>query len=277
VVVLALPVAGLLHALFIVESGGDYLHARLLMPSLFALLAPFAAVPWSRKLLAPALMIAVWAVVAVAFLRPAIHQGFVPLTAYGVPEGRELMTKLALPGRRPILAEDFVFVDGPLAKRLQQRGERALVINTSKQPILDATPQRTTLVSVASGISGYRAGPDVLVHEYNSLADPVGSHMPPTSHSGAGHRKRKGYPWILALVAKPGVTEGASARRIAAARAALQCGELRDLLASTEDPMGLDTFWSNLSGAVGRTRFVVPRDEFAAERAFCGHEGTIRP
>src|SRR5262245_8718136 len=28
----ALPVAGLLHAFFIVESGGDYLHARLLLP-----------------------------------------------------------------------------------------------------------------------------------------------------------------------------------------------------------------------------------------------------
>jgi arabinofuranosyltransferase len=101
--------------------------------------------------------------------------------------------------------------------------------------------------------------------------------MPPTPHSGAGHRKRKGYPWVLALVARPGVTEGFSARRIAAARAALQCGELRDLVASTEDPMGLDTFWTNLTGAVGRTRFVVPRDELAAEREFCGHAGTIRP
>src|SRR5262249_22022543 len=50
IVVLALPVAGALHALFIVKSGGDYLHARLLMPSLFALLAPFAAVPWHRRL-----------------------------------------------------------------------------------------------------------------------------------------------------------------------------------------------------------------------------------
>jgi arabinofuranosyltransferase len=277
VVVLALPVAGLLHALFIVKSGGDYLHARLLMPSLFALLAPFAAVPWSRKLLAPALAIAVWAMVAIAFLRPAIHQGFVPVTAYGVAEGRDLMTAFALPGRRPILAEDFIFVDGPLAKRLQARGEKALVINTQKKPILDATPQRTTLVSIASGISGYLAGPDVLVHEYNSLADPVGSHMPPNPNSGPGHRKRKGYPWVFALVTKPGVTDGFDARRIAAARAALQCGELRDLVASTEDPLDLGTFWSNLTGAIGRTRLVVPRDEFAAERDFCGDKGTIRP
>ncbi len=277
VVVLALPVAGLLHALFIVKSGGDYLHARLLLPSLFALLAPVAAVPWSRKLLAPVVVVGIWALVAAGFLRPAIHNGFVPLTDRGVAEGRDLMTSLTRPGHRPIRAEDFIFVDGPLAKRLQERGEKALVINTAKQPILDATPQRTTLVSLASGISGYLAGPDVLVHEYNSLGDPVGSHMPPNPDSGPGHRKRKGYPWVIALTTRPGVTAGFDPQRIAAARAALRCGALRDLVASTEDPMGVGTFWSNLTGAVGRTRLVVPRHEVAAERKFCGDEGTIGP
>jgi len=278
VVVLALPVAGLLHALFIVKSGGDYLHARLLMPSLFALLAPVAVVPWTRKLLAPFLVVGVWALVAIAFLRPVIHQGFVPLTEYGVAEGRDLMTELAKPGHRPIRAEDFVFVDGPLAKRLQERGEKALVIPSIQDaPILDATPQRTTLVSRASGISGYLAGPEVLVHESNSLADPVGSHMPPNRVNTAGHRKREAWPWRIALTAKPGVTAGFSPHRIAAARHALGCGALRDLVASTEAPMDLGTFWSNLTGAVGRTRLVVPRGEVAAERTFCGHEGTIGP
>ena len=151
------------------------------------------------------------------------------------------------------------------------------MINTAKHPILNATPRRTTLVSLASGISGYLAGPEVLVHEYNSLADPVGSHMPPNSDGTPGHRKRKGYPWVIALTTKPGVTAGFDPDRIAAARAALRCGALRDLVASTEDPMGLDTFWSNLTGAVGRTRLVVPRSEAAAERTFCGDEGTIGP
>lgn len=275
VVALALPVAGLLHAVYIVKSGGDYLHARLLMPSAFALLAPFAAVPWSRRLVAPLAVAGVWAFIALAVLRPEIHQGFVPLTAHDVAEGRDLMANLAKPGRRPLLAEDFIFTDGPLAKRLQARGEHALVTSTAKQPILGATPSRTTLLSLASGISGYRAGPEVLVHEFNSLADPVGSHMPPNADSGPGHRKRKGYPWVFALITKPGITGGFDAKRIAAARAALECGALRDLVESTEAPMDLGRFWSNLTGAVGRTRLVVPRDEFAAEGKFCGDPGTI--
>jgi len=275
VVVLALPVAGALHALFIVKSGGDYLHARLLLPSVFALIAPFAAVRWHRRLLVPVVVLGVWAVVALALLRPSIHQGFVPLTEHGVAEGRDLMTNLTLPGRRPILAGDFIFTDGPVAKRLQARGERALVINTAKHPILDATPQRTTLVSLASGISGYLAGPDVLVHEYNSLADPVGSHMPPNFDSSPGHRKRKGYPWVIALTTRPGVNAGFPAARVNAARAALRCGALRALVASTEGPLDVDRIWTNLTGAIGRTRLTVPRDERAAERAFCGDDGTI--
>jgi len=275
IVVLALPVAGVLHALFIVKSGGDYLHARLLLPSLFALVAPIAAVPWHRRLLAPVVVLGVWAVLAVAVLRPSIHQGFVPLTEHGVAEGRDLMSSLTLAGRRPILAEDFIFTDGPLAKRLQARGERALVINTMKHPILHATPARTTLVSLASGISGYRAGPEVLVHEYNSLADPVGSHMPPNADSSPGHRKRKGYPWVIALTTRPGVNAGFPADRVDAARAALRCGALRDLVASTEAPLDAGRFWSNLTGAIGRTRMTVPRGEQAAERSFCGDDGTI--
>jgi arabinofuranosyltransferase len=274
VVALALPIAGALHALYIVKSGGDYLHARLLMPSVFALLAPLAAVSWHKRLLAPAAVVGIWAVVAVAALRPSIHEAFVPLTEHGVVEGRVLMENLTKPGHRPVLAEDFRFTDGQLAKRLQARGERALVINTEEEPILDATPARTTLVSLASGISGFLAGPEVLVHEYNSLADPVGSHMPPNG-TGAGHRKRKGYPWVIALTTVPGVNAGFPAAKVDAARAALQCGDLRKLVESTEAPMTAGRFWSNLTGAVGRTRLVVPMDEEAAERTFCGDHGTI--
>jgi hypothetical protein len=184
------------------------------------------------------------------------------------------MEDVTKPGRRPLLADDFVFTDGPLAKRLQERGERALVINTSKRPILHATPSRTTLLSLASGISGYRAGPDVIVHEYNSLADPVGSHMP-ANGSGAGHRKRKSYPWIIALTTRPGVNAGFPAAKVDAARAALRCGALKELLDATQAPLTVGRFWSNLTGAVGRTRLVVPSDERVAERTFCGNGGTI--
>jgi arabinofuranosyltransferase len=80
VVALALPAAGLVHALYIVKSGGDYLHARLLLPSIMSLVAPFAAVPWHKRLLAPAAVVGLWALIAAAALRPSIHESYVPLT-----------------------------------------------------------------------------------------------------------------------------------------------------------------------------------------------------
>lgn len=281
---LALPVGGVLHGSFIVESGGDYLHARLLLPSLFAVAAPFAVVPWRPRLRPLVVVVAVWAVVAAAFLRPVVGRAVIPTTQYGVAEGRTLMSHLTDPGRRPVLATDFEFDDGPRARRLQARGARALV-TTEGRPLLGATHERTVLVSHASGVSGYLAGPDVHVQEVNSLADAVGSRMPPMANSGAGHRKRLSWVWILALTTREGVERGldlgalegkvtfpsppVDEAEVAAARRALDCGALAALVDAARRPLTAGRFWSNLTGSIGRTRLVVPRDPFVAERRFC--------
>ena len=44
----ALPLVGLVDALYVMRVGGDYMHGRLLLPALFALVAPLAAVPVTR-------------------------------------------------------------------------------------------------------------------------------------------------------------------------------------------------------------------------------------
>jgi hypothetical protein len=80
---------GLLHALYVVAVGGDYIHARLLMPSFFAVCAPVAVLPATRRHLA-GLVVAPWALVAVFALRPAQYEpdnwlanGFVMVRASG--------------------------------------------------------------------------------------------------------------------------------------------------------------------------------------------------
>src|SRR5260221_7027914 len=67
---LALPVGGILHALFIVESGGDYLHAPLLLSSLFAIIAPFSVVPWRPQFRIPVIVVGVLALLAGPFPPP---------------------------------------------------------------------------------------------------------------------------------------------------------------------------------------------------------------
>ncbi len=272
VAVLALPVAGALHALYVTKSGGDYLHARLLLPSLFALVAPFAAIPWHRRMLAPLVIVGLWAIVATASLRIDVEPGLVPVTERNFADGRRVMLAFVKPGHDPVHATDFQPIDGIVARRLQREGRRALVTEsaTRSKPLLDATPERTTLISVTSGVSGYLAGPEVIVHEANSLGDPVGSRMPSVRDAAAGHRKRQSWEWMFALTTRPGITGGYDAAEIAAAQHALQCGALADLLDATSKPLGLERFWANLTGSLGRTRLVVPRDPRAAERKFCG-------
>lgn len=266
---LALPAAGLLHALFMTKTGGDFLHARLLLPSVFMLLAPVAAMPWRRWLAGPIIVIGIWALVAGGWLRPSTERVLgVPFTSYKVAESREMMQGLTRPGHRPLLATDFQVPDAGQARRLQAEGQRDLV-SVLGPPLRDVTPSRTTLISVLSGVAGYAAGPEVIVHEANALADVVGSRMPAAPGAIAGHRKRESWPWMIAMTTRPGVTAGQDADKVAAARRALECGALADLQRATEAPLTFGRFVSNVARSYTWTRMVVPRGEMAAEREYC--------
>ena len=271
--VLALPVAGVLHALYIIAIGGDYIHARLLLPSLFAILVPVMAVPCRRWIVVPVVAMGAWAIVTGGWLR--IEHRPEPFlsstTTRYLLDAPAQMRWFTETGHDPILASDFDLADGPIARKLQAQGARALVTGTAtgNPPLLDATPDRTTLISVASGVSGYRAGVDVIVQEAQSLADPYGSRMPAISRSLAGHRKRESWEWMIAMRTVPGVTAGYDSAEIDAARRALRCGAAAGLDRATTAPLTVDRFWSNLVGSIGRTRLVIARNPFRAERELC--------
>ena len=63
-VLVALPVGGILNAGYIVLMGGDYVHGRLLVAPLFALVAPVAVVPLGRRYVVSLLVIP-WALLCV--------------------------------------------------------------------------------------------------------------------------------------------------------------------------------------------------------------------
>jgi arabinofuranosyltransferase len=59
----------LVHALYVVRVGGDFMHVRLLMPAIFAFVAPVAVVPLRRNVVV-AVLVAGWSFVAlVGFAR----------------------------------------------------------------------------------------------------------------------------------------------------------------------------------------------------------------
>lgn len=275
--VLALPLAGALYTTSITRAGGDYLHGRLLLVALFALLAPVMAVPWRRWLLVPGVLLVVWAGLALTTFRPEHGHGglYALVTDRGILDGRVAMLDVTRPGRDPVFAEDVATDDAAIAKRLQAHGARALVTVSAdgRAPLLHVTPDRTTLISVASGRAGYQAGIDVDLHEGQALGDAVGSHMPAIRPSYPGHRKRESWPWMLAMTTRsdaPTWLDGTPAhRQLVDARRALRCGAAAELGAATRAPLTPGRFWSNLTGAWGRTFVEIPRDPEVAARRLC--------
>jgi arabinofuranosyltransferase len=57
--------------------------------------------------------------------------------------------------------------------------------------------------------------------------------------------------------------------QVLAARHALSCGRIKELMDSVNEPMSLHRFWDNLTGSVRRTSLRIPADPFEAERRFC--------
>jgi arabinofuranosyltransferase len=287
-VVAAFVIGAILQATYVVAVGGDYLHARLLMPAIFAICAPVAVVPVVRQYVA-AVVLAPWVVVCGLALRPP------QLT------GRSLLV-----GR-----VGFVHVDGSVT--LDDLGwgrtgpNRAWYTGpayyhelngfTASYERVDMPVRRGVrlplLVAGAIGIPSYALGPRLNVLDIHGLAEPLASHLKPGRNISlfppiAGHEKPLPPPWIAAMVTPDGAmpapdlfpeatfpliarTTGAEFQeQVAWARAALRCPDIRNLRASTTAPMTPRRFVSKILHSVQRTRMRIPPDPEQAYKKFCG-------
>jgi arabinofuranosyltransferase len=118
------------------------------------------------------------------------------------------------------------------------------------------------------GILGVAAGDRVLVADSLSPADPIGARLvlPPPAHPRIGHSQVVPPVWHRARYAAPAGDDGQAAR---AARAALFCGALRELVEATGAPLTPRRFLRNLLGSVGRTSLRLPGDPVRAAEELC--------
>ncbi len=259
VLLVVTPVAvGACDALYVVHLGGDYMHARLLLPALFALLLPVWA-DGSRlrgARVVPVLGIAVWSLVCAGWLR------FVPpriadLTPQTVFISNERNSWISATGEaHPVTAADYHralsgAAGATLARlsRAQPGGRKTLVVVTDPFLPIEAAATRparsplpfTVAVNLpAVGVIGYLAGPGVYVFDEYSLANPVGSHTTVVHHARPGHEKFIGPAWMVArfgVRADAPVAGGPSATDVAAARAALGCDPLAAYLHADQRPV----------------------------------------
>jgi arabinofuranosyltransferase len=283
----ALPAAGLLHGLLVVLVGGDYMHARLLLPALFAVTAPLGVVPLRRDF-ALALIIVPWAVVSVLAFR--ITPGLtVPVAG--------------IVGERKVTPQDFGATDGGVPPWWRGDGLYARY-ELFAPPVLVPAPLAagyppTVTASIVMGLHSYAQPLDFYTYDPFGLANPLAAHLRLTRRGLPGHEKLIPTPWLVAQLTPPGTpvtafdrpplrqepglfglltppTSGSAlARQTEFARQALQCEPLSDLVNGPRQPLTWQRISDNVLGSFSRTRLRVPPDPEVAYRTFCvADEGT---
>ena len=288
-------VVGLVDLLYVVGIGGDYMHARLLLPAFFALCLPVYVGVRSLRgaLVVPVAGIAVWSVVCLGWLRfvqppPPPHLGL--QTVFISNERNSWIT--ATGSSHPVTAGDYRRALSGRAGAVLARAARALppgrqgllVITNPFAPVDPSAvvPARSPLPFTlavnlpAIGVIGYLAGPDVYVYDEFSLANPVGSHTTVTHHARPGHEKLVGPSWMLGRFGVPGATAvpgGPSAASVAAARAALSCDPLRAYLHAITAPLSVGQAFANIGDSLGFTTLQFSADPRVAKVQLCGSAG----
>jgi arabinofuranosyltransferase len=290
---LALPVVGGgAHALYVVRLGGDFMHARMLLPSLFALLLPAmaTAVPRGARPTLPLLTAAVvvpWALVCAVWLRPPYHRVGNGVGPHGIADERWFYVQLS-GTPHPVTLADYDRTSWKQtgdALRLWAERERVLLpwppeapgVPADEQVRLrpaDTVPARVLFSAKSIGLLGYAAGPHVHIVDRLGLADPIAARVRLERHGRPGHEKDLPGEWVVARFAAPdvlppGLLTPESARRVRDAEAALRCGLLPELLRAVEAPLDGEGFARNVFVAWRLTALRVPADPSAARRALC--------
>ena len=298
----AAPVAGaVLHTLYVVRLGGDYMHGRMLLPGLFAAVLPGAIVALPRRRAAAVALTAavgVWAAVCAFALRTP--------SQFGPEAGRwQILDQRAKQRDTPSHPHPVTLADHdalPLSQPSVGYAARALARPGRSVLSLDARVERRRAadgilpVQVPSALDvradgwvtapvviftgsigrlGYAAGPDVRIADRLGLADPVAARLRlgPDRPDRAGHEKLLAPAWFLGRFADPASVR-ASPRfganpRIPAARAALRCGGLGRLLEAISAPLTPSRFVDNLGAAIELHPLRIPSDPEAARRELC--------
>lgn len=274
------PLCGLVHALYVVRVGGDFMHGRLLLPSLFALLLPVAVVAGSRRWHAvlPAAVVLPWGLASALWLRPPyFHTGPQPhesIGSQGIADERGFYVRLAR-HPHPITLADYEVApwaqDGHALRRLAAGSPRVLAGVTSMLPLAPGVPADVVAVRSNIGLTGYAAGHHVHIVDRLGLGDPIAARLRLAQRRRPGHEKELPDEWVVARFGpRPGAGEADPLLPgVVAARAALGCGALAELLTAIEAPLTADRFLRSVGVSWRLTRLRFPADPVAAQAQLC--------
>ena len=144
-------VAGCVHALYVVRVGGDFMHARMLLPSLFVLLLPVMVIAVTVRTAAVCGAVAIWAVVCAVALRVPYEDS---VGKNGIGDERGFYTSQAV-RRNAMTVDDYRgFILGDMGHRL-----RTFVDGGGHGLILDAQSAPGDVLPLANGRAATGRGP----------------------------------------------------------------------------------------------------------------------
>ena len=294
----AAPAFGsLLYGVYITRVGGDFLHARLLLPALFALALPvstllFRDFRWFGPVLIP------WAIVCLCVARIPIDN------VTGIDRGR--LDDIALSkNEHPVTVDDYREIGWALdMSDLFKQIDRARASNPNLanasfysssanatirpaqlSPWLDAQVEAVAYRG-AIGLCGYAGRQRVHICDCYGLADPFASRLEPGAtdqdgvwHPGRskpGHEKRLNADWCLARTVSALDGHAPFSVTVGFVVTALGCGDLAEVQAATLEPLTWRRFWRNVWLAPRLTRLRIPQDALEVRRRFCG-QGSPAP
>ena len=249
------PVAsGVLLGLYVTRVGGDYMHARMLLPVLICLLLPVMVVPLTRWAGALVLAVLAWTVTSAVGLRPdsaAQHK----IGAYGISDARVFWVD-STRHEHPIAAEDAKYLPGYVQDILAARAHiTGPSVAVSVNLAWVAYPATRTVVSTpgALGFPGLLLPRDEILVDDLGLAGPLAAHTSVIDGMPAGHQKQLAPAWTVADAGAGSPAQLSAAgdevitsEEIAAARLALARPEIHEMLDSVRAPLTFDRFWQNL-------------------------------
>jgi arabinofuranosyltransferase len=298
VATLAPAVAAVLHVVFIVAIGGDYMHARLFIPAVLAGILPVAMVPvpplpggWRGWISVAAIgVVAVWAPICALRLRVRVEnvcnigdeRGWYAREAHeanpveiGAYRAHQFYSTAQTTWDGLVKACHGLSLSG---SRSSHRPCRIVMLNEDQQKEIGPTaasfpaaPELEPRVDAvveggAIGILGYFLPSSIHVVDRHGLAEPIVARFVLQQRGRPGHEKKLTAPWMLARFAKPSPAEDAA---VTAARHALHCGPLASLERAVSGPLTARQVLDNIAQAFTLSRLRIPVDPFDAETQFC--------
>ncbi|CAB4800290.1 MAG: hypothetical protein F2737_04480 [Actinobacteria bacterium] len=292
ILVICSTAGALAHGLFVVRAGGDFMHARLLLPSLLVLLLPIAVAQVNDwRWVATALVLA-WAIVAGTHAR-APYSGPPPagkaaLPAYAIDPATYIADERLVHMRlartdHPVTLDDYagsLWGKGGLGlSTFARAGGTGFLVDPSSNaswksyPLAAVAPAEVKIVSYvgAVGMYSYAAPLDVWVLDRFGLSNSVSAHQRLTGRGRPGHEKDLPVTWMFAeFASRPYVgLKNLDPVNLQAAEQALNCGSLRDLRNAQRNSLGAGQIWRNLTRSWSLWRFRMPTAPVAAAGELC--------